>query len=861
MLYLKLRKNQKPCRRSSRSCFQRVCSSSFRALGFLGALGSLCLTGSLLHAAVVSTDMTSNTANSAPFTGSQAIEITNGATVQLNAAHNFSGPVTISDGRLVLNMEGGFLQSTVFNVGANGVLEFASKSPFSSAMDVIKTITIEEGGLLTFTAQTGDKFANVDHLVLNGGTIAGETAHGEYGSYLFRGNLTVNKSSSITANFTIRSKWGVVDKKPVWNVAKDATLAVSGKVRFAETDGEGNLILTKTGDGTVLFTNSANYVGANSELVVNGGTVEARKSNSFSNGNALKITVNNGKMLFSGSDSGTINNNIFIAEGANAEINSSANRTYSGSVTGKGTFAITNNGWVYTYLTGDNSAFEGVLKDSAKGGVVFFQGAQSAMPNAVYQTAESCTACFLPASADDSVFSFGSLSGNGTLRPSQGSAADFTIQVGGLNQDSTFNGQIIDYDDSQKVNYAKGITLEKIGSGALTLTNANNKFRNGLVVKNGSVKFTAPGAAGTGSISLTKTSDSEFGRLVFEGEGNVTNNVNLAEGTTFAFTAVDKNTKEATVYSGNLTGSGTFISNSPSYLRLDGDNTSFAGVFQSSGTYVFFQNSLSASPNAKYEMTNPFVLKPNEANAVYQFGSVNWTGSEVRYSWETNQNCRNATLSIGYLNADDYIKQAIKETIALEKVGSGTLTLEKPNDGNYSYSLGTTVKDGTIKVSKDVVVGSSVNDLFLVEAATDEISPAIILEGTVNGRLEVNGQFIIDFADGSMTDVGSVTGDLIFGDDATLAFILPDDGKLADATYSLFAANSDDLLLEMLELYRDAVEAGNAPDGFSVSAIENGLLISAAQAIVPTAGVPEPAAPILLLLGSIGLFFLKNRKK
>ncbi|MBE6427298.1 MAG: PEP-CTERM sorting domain-containing protein [Planctomycetaceae bacterium] len=1101
--------------------------SILQKLGKKGIRNSLfCLAGLAgavsVNAAVVSTDMTSNSANTAPFTGAEAIEITNGATVTLNAAHNFSGAVTITNGRLILKNENGFKNSTTFNIGTNGILEFASKSPFSSDRGNIpvKTITIEEGGLLNFTAASGDKFANIDHLILNGGTVAGETAHDSYGSYLLRGNITANKSSEISANLTVRGGWGIVGGKTLWSVAENAVLTLSGRVRYAETGTGANPdfpTITKTGSGSLLLTNTALDVHPQAELIISGGMVEAQRSASLHDGkDAVKITVNNGKMLFSGSDNAEIKNDIFIAQDQNAEISSSVSRTYSGDLTGKGTFNVRNNGWVYTYLTGDNSNFEGTLKNV--GGVLFFKGNNSATPNAIFHAAD--IVCFLPNSAENSLFAFGSLTGNGTLRTSIDSAANITIQVGALNQDSVFNGTITDFDRDKNTNYDKAVTLEKIGTGTLTLTNADNKFRNGLTVKNGTLKFTTPGAAGRGSITLTKNTDSEFGKLLYQGNGNVTNSVAIAEGAAFTFISTD----DKTTYSGNLTGTGIFEAASNKFLRLDGDNSQFAGTFKSSNAFVFFQNKLSASPNAEYQMTNPFVLKPLEANAVYQFGAVNWTGSEIRYSNETDQNYRNAVISVGHLNKDDYIKTLFQNNIALEKAGNGTLTIEKHPNGNNSYSLGTTVKNGTLKfthpsvlgtgavkvtkssdsefgtlvysgtsgtfsnaldlaqgtsfkvnaggqtlemtgaltgagsintaagtlnysgnssalehsiniengaafrlgktltlnggltgtgtiinsaygsrfkgdnalfagtiqldqlayfhnpqstsanslysgngniilllenaqvgntyefgaltdndfvrassssndrphyvkvgglntdftfngifadytsnrklgliktgtgtmtitadhskipldpvdsdnvkpfslgaviengtlkIAQGAVVGSSENDLFMVNAASGDLLPGICIEGTINGRLQVDGNFVIDFADGAFNDTGNVIGDISFGEDAALTFLLPENGILDEAAYTLYAANSDELLNDMIELYQESVIAGTAPEGFSISAVQNGILLSAAG-ITPPSGVPEPAAWILFLAGSAGLFFMKKVKK
>ncbi|MBR0192316.1 MAG: hypothetical protein IJQ31_09655 [Thermoguttaceae bacterium] len=79
---------------------------------------------------------------------------------------NLSGAITVTDGTLNLGKENGFTSITSITVGSNGILNFASKSPFGTDSNPRK-FTIEEGGVLDFTANNG-QFSNIAKIVLNG---------------------------------------------------------------------------------------------------------------------------------------------------------------------------------------------------------------------------------------------------------------------------------------------------------------------------------------------------------------------------------------------------------------------------------------------------------------------------------------------------------------------------------------------------------------------------------------------------------------------------------------------------------------------------------------------------------------------
>ena len=119
------------------------------------------------QAATIDSDITDTADNQYNWT--DATEITNGAVVTFTHTQKLSGPITITNGTLNLGKENGFASVTSITVGSQGTLNFASKSPFGTDSNP-RTFTIEEGGVLDFTANDGT-FANIAKIVLNGGTV------------------------------------------------------------------------------------------------------------------------------------------------------------------------------------------------------------------------------------------------------------------------------------------------------------------------------------------------------------------------------------------------------------------------------------------------------------------------------------------------------------------------------------------------------------------------------------------------------------------------------------------------------------------------------------------------------------------
>lgn len=856
------------------------------------------------YAVVYNTDTTVSTANAV--TGAETVEVTNNATVQFSAAQNYTGTTTITSGRLILGVERGY-QSISYQIMSGGTLELANKSPVLDN----SSITIHAGGELKFTGAPGkDHFANVGPITLHGGKITTIQSH-NYGSFLFRDNITVTANSEITANYTIRGVWGngSTGTSPVpsriWNIAEGATLTVSGRGRFCETDGANpaSIILNKTGKGMVLFTAAALSSHSDSVININEGTIRFTNANAFgTSGNALKINVNNGRLEFDGA--GTIYNPVSIAQGQSFEASLRENTELRGSLSGAGNFIKKNTGWNFLYLKGDNSQFTGTFTNES--GAIFFDALNTSLANA--SLVNQSTVVFLSPEAN-MVYPIGSFSGAGEIRPSENSSNHFTVSVGSLNKNETYSGNISDHENG------KTIAIEKVGTGTWTLTSGNSNFSGGLTVKNGTVAFTNVASLGKGAVSLTKTSDTEFGKLAYSGNaGTFSNDISLAEGTSFTVNTSGNGTFNLTgnvsgtgtidvtggkvqysgsenkstftpsvnvaenttfqfnktiTYSGNFTGTGT-VDNNHRTTRLQGDNTSFEGSFLASGL-VYLHTPQSASGKAAYNVNSTMVMvTSSEDDNVYELGSLTGTGS-IRPSVESTY--KQMYVKVGGNHQDTIYGGEIADYVinnyqtGLIKTGTGMLTLTKDlhkplNDSNTkAYSLGTTVEAGTLKIARGAAIGTvNGNDLVWVkETSTSENDvPGIILEGRIDGRLQIDGEFILDFTDNSLHDEGILTGELLFGDNASLAIWMNEDEELnRSMSYTLQTSNIDDALDKMTDLYHKGVLSGAFADIWTIGLSDGNIVFQ-----MDAANVPEPTTWLLLLTSFVGIVFQQrwNRK-
>jgi fibronectin-binding autotransporter adhesin len=290
----------------------------------------------------------------------------------------------------------------------------------------------------------------------------------------------------------------------------------------------GSVGITKSGDGTTIFTGTNTYSGG---TTINAGTVSINNASALGTGG---VTLNAGKLL--ATSSLTLSNNVSIATGATGTIAAATGTTLNQNGALNMGFNSTtvfgdtgNTGTVVLTLAGDSStALSSALR--VAGGTL--QGGSNDL--SVFTSLIASTT--VDAGATLQFFS------GGSIKNLQGAG---TVSSTGL----AVNGG----------NFAGVITgtggLSKTGSGTLVLS-GNNTYTGGTTIDSGGIVQVGNGGT-TGSL----------------GSGNITDNGALV------FTR-----SNALSVGGNITGTGTLTQNGTGTLTLSGNNSYSGATYVNSGT-------------------------------------------------------------------------------------------------------------------------------------------------------------------------------------------------------------------------------------------------------------------------------------
>lgn len=242
---------------------------------------------------------------------------------------------------------------------------------------------------------------------------------------------------------------------------------------------------------------------------------------------------------------------------------------------------------------------------------------------------------------------------------------------------------------------AFGIT--KSGTGTLTLSGANT-FTGGVTLSAGTINFSNNSAFGTGAIT------SNGGTIKNTTGVTTTNNLVVNSGsTTLDVTGGNWN------LNGNISGSGDISRGVGANLSLylGGDNSGYTGTFtiQNNGNAVVrFNNSTAGSASGKWAFNNATAGRTTlswSGTGTISFGSMTGAG-DIRTDIAGAK-----TISAGALGLSDIFSGTITNgtgTIALTKVGAGTMTLSGAN----TFSGATTVSAGKLNLSNQLALQNSV---------------------------------------------------------------------------------------------------------------------------------------------------------
>ena len=494
---------------------------------------------------------------SAVLAGSAGAVKTTGGTAVLSATNMFTGGVAINGGvvRLVspeaagvggplgasgvIAFGGGVLQYSALNTNdysgrfsaATGQLYSVDMNgqAVSFASGLVSTngmLTVSGGGQLTLAGVS----LYAGGTTVNGGTLR-QGVSNAFGST--NGTLTVNSNATVDINgyaLGVGALGG--NGGTLLNNGGAATLTVgngngTGSSSTLLADGSGVLAVSKVGSGTWTITTSNTYSGG---TTLGAGTISVQVGSTGAGASLTQgplgtgtVTLAGGTLQLVGAAGRSFGNNLFAATGTASIVDSTTstgqNTLLNGNVSGNGTITAQNSSGPALSLqigsgsTPDWSGFTGTFIYSTLGANTFNLFAPTA---SMFDLSHA--AVVLTGSQNSSTFRvapgyttrFGSLSGGANVAGTgiMMSGGSGTLEVGNLNTDTTYAGPI--------GGESPGVSLIKVGTGALTLSGANTytgstTVSNGTLCVNGSLGNTMvtvdPNAtlSGTGTVNNVVT--------------------------------------------------------------------------------------------------------------------------------------------------------------------------------------------------------------------------------------------------------------------------------------------------------------------------------------------------------------------
>jgi fibronectin-binding autotransporter adhesin len=599
--------------------------------------------------------------------GTNHLTKTGTGAMRLAGANTYTGTTTVSGGTLMVTGTGrlytGGHSTSVVTVQSGGVLELDTWS-YSGA-----------------TQSLGMLAAGAGQIVLNNGTIRmnGTTTYGR-GVTVNSGGATLEAASG--ANWTIdtvndNTNW-------VYNSNPSLTFTGAGTGTFQKVFSAGGG-LTKSGTGTWNFSGANTYTGA---TTISAGTMAITGGGTLGNGSYAAGITNNGVL----------------------HVNSTANQTFSGVVSGSGALVKSSTG---TLILSANNTFSGGTTISAgtlqvgNGGTTGSLGSGNILNNGtLIYSYSNAAAVGLP-------FSPG-LSGTGTLSATaRDLAINGNMNQGGITLTQTGGGGL--YQGIELAAAAPTLTASSISltgdvgkrssdgySLALDTSAANGPINLNISLGRSGVWYIPTGFtanAGTGAINVTGTGPASSGwrntPVTLTGAINITGAVNSA-------VSVTLNAAGTSSASGVLSGAMSLTKGGASTLTLTGDNTYSGATTINTGTL--------------------------EIGSAGRLGAGSYAGNITNNATLLFNSTANQTLS-GNMTGNG----------TLVKNNTGILTLSTPK----SYTGLTTVNGGTLTVNGTGTL-SGTTGLSVASGATFNYMPSTL------GTMTMNAGSTLSFATGSI---------------------------------------------------------------------------------------------------------------
>ena len=812
--------------------------------------------------------------------GSTAISIPGAVTVP--AGEN----VTISSGYVGNGGYGNFISgdsTSVLNFSGSQSLGGATTSQFGGFTG---TINIASGSLRFSTASSGNTFGSLNPNFIINGSLQPRNA----GNTIVLGAL--NGSGQLQGPQTA----GTGSGSTVYNIGgKNQDAIFTGSI-ISNANSAGSLIcLNKLGAGTQTLTGTNTFGGTNGilagALLVNGTNTPLLTTvftNAMLGGTGLiigPVTVNSGGILSPGANSpgtltinGHLTNNSpvlnFSLSGSPAGNNDRINMTGTLAMSGPQLFNFTLSdnalgAGTYNLIEGaSNSIATSVtltnnLPANTRQALAFASAAPGSNPSYIRLVVTGTAASLVWRGTNGGSWD------TSTVNWANGAAADVYYNLdtvtfdntganaAGVTLGSVLSPAAITVNSTQNYTFggsgalAGGGPLTKYGTGTLSLGTANATYTGAINLLGGTLAPGVAGALGNGALTI-----SNGATLALPGNGSIFYGGSVT---------VPANTA-GTISSGSLANGFAgklYAGNSASVLNL-ASGVSFSGT--SSAQFDNFTGTINLaagaalrySPNSSgntFGSANPTMIingtvQPRNAGNTIQLGA--FTGSGILGGPQANSGTGETLYVLGGNNTDATFAGVISSNsavagsvVSVTKIGTGTLTLT----GMNTYTGGTTVSGGALRVNNSTGSGTGTGDLEVFTGATltgnGSISSATTIDNggtlapgnpggtfTIANSLTLNDGSLLQFGLGSNSDAVVVSGDLAL----TGQLYITNAGGFGVGVYPLFT-------------YGGALALGNltlaaAPAGFNYSFNTN--TTGVVKLVVAPTAPPKLVSPALI---------------
>ena len=692
------------------------------------------------------------------------INVSNGNTLTISATIAGAGSVDkVGEGILILN------QSNVYT----------------------GTITISDGTIsVASSANLGATpgSADADNIIFNGGTLntTADFTLGANKGITMTGAGTIDTDASTTLTYA-----GSITDSGVLTKSGTGTLSLSGT-----SDNSGGISVSA---GT-LISSSASGLGSGTVTVDSGASLKIDST-------TTKITVGNDLNIVGSGISGETNTGALLVDGLidlTGKITISGDTTITKSAGDSGDFTVdissgnaienTNaaDSETVTFNIVSNSKGNIVLEDAislagASSGIIkqgygelqlksadnSYSGSLTIIKGSVRLSGSGA----LPSGSslvmnggtlyldNSSNLTLSSLSGNSTLSSISlnNSGSSQTLTIGDSNN-TTYAGRISD--NAITNDY---LTVEKVGTGTLTLTNNNGSWAGGSQISAGKIEIGNDASLGTGTITLnggTLSSNSTTARTLDEAIAISASSI-LGDAT---------NTGKITL-SGNSTFSGTNTLTANSDIELSGsiDLGSATQTFSvASGKSATLSGAISSGAISKSGDGTLIISADND----YASGTTVSAGT-LRVSGSGDLGT--GSLTIGASGTLDLRNTLSVASLEISGAGSGNRVTNGDADGTTanltvsgtSILNGTVNTDGTQTYSGTTTLGSDVN-LTGSTIALAAVTASGTEDLTITGNLDLNGDVsgVVDLSVSGTSNIGAhvtTTGSQTYSGATTLS--------------------------------------------------------------------------------------------